>query len=77
MGQYHDPDATPPPTPIRVTHDADRQFESLRNVVMTPHCAGGMGLSSVEDERATYTIETVVKIAQGTPRRTVDLALSY
>ena len=39
--------------------------------------AGGMGLSGVEAERASYTIETMVKIAEGTPRRTVDLARNY
>ena len=36
MGQFHNPDGVN--EPIRVTTDPSRQFESLRNVVMTPHC---------------------------------------
>lgn len=62
---------------IRVTANAAHTFESMRNVVMTPHCAGGMGLAGVESERANYTVESIVKIAQGTPRRPVSLSLSY
>jgi phosphoglycerate dehydrogenase-like enzyme len=62
---------------VAVSQNAAHDFAGLRNVVMTPHCGGGMDLDSVEIDRAHYTIATLVGLAENNPRRKVDLAMRY
>ena len=78
MGKEHTPTnpvptAEKPAVPVSKTHE----FEALSNVVMTPHCGGGMDLPSVEIDRAHYTIATLVGLALKRPRPKVDLDLRY
>ena len=63
--------------PLRVTQVEEHQFEQLENVVLSPHCAGGMGIDSVEDSRAEFFENLLNTLGTDDAPRAVDLHSGY